>query len=58
MASQPSDPHTFGFAYRVAVPTLVHLMPFGHEFAFSALAAVHRGVREPQLMDRSPNEVR
>ena len=38
MASEPFEPHTFVFAYRVAVPTLVHVMPFGHEFSFSLLA--------------------
>ncbi len=38
MAQQPFDPHTFPFAHRVAVPTLVHLLPFGHTFSFSLLA--------------------
>jgi hypothetical protein len=38
MASQPFDPHTFPFAYRVAVPTLVHVLPFDHELSFSLLA--------------------
>ena len=38
MASEPFEPHTFVFAYRVAVPTLVYLMPFSHEFSFSLLA--------------------
>jgi len=38
MASEPFEPHTFVFAYRVAVPTLVHVMPFGQEFSFSLLA--------------------
>jgi hypothetical protein len=38
MASQPFDPHTFPFAYRVGVPTLVHMLPFGHELSFSLLA--------------------
>jgi len=38
MAQAPSDPHTFPFAHRVAVPTLVHLLPFGHGFSFSLLA--------------------
>ena len=37
MAQNPFDPHTFPFAYRVAVPTLVHILPFSHEFSFSAL---------------------
>jgi hypothetical protein len=38
MAQAPFDPHTFPFAHRVAVPTLVHLLPFGHGFSFSLLA--------------------
>jgi hypothetical protein len=38
MAREPFDPHTFPFAYRVAVPTLVHVLPFGHETSFSMLA--------------------
>ena len=38
MAESPFEPHTFPFAFRVGVPTLVHLLPFGHTFSFSALA--------------------
>ncbi len=38
MAREPFDPHTFPFAHRVAVPTLVHLLPFSHTFSFSLLA--------------------
>jgi hypothetical protein len=38
MAEAPFDPHTFPFAHRVAVPTLVHLLPFSHDFSFSLLA--------------------
>jgi hypothetical protein len=38
MASEPFETHTFVFAYRVAVPTLVHVMPFGRELSFSLLA--------------------
>lgn len=38
MAREPFDPHTFPFAYRVAVPTLVHVLPFSHETSFSVLA--------------------
>ena len=38
MARDPFDPHTFPFAFRVAVPTLVHVLPFGHELSFSGLA--------------------
>jgi len=38
MAQDPSAPHTFPFAYRIAVPYLVHLLPFSHEASFSLLA--------------------
>jgi hypothetical protein len=38
MAQAPFEPHTFPFAHRVAVPTLVHLLPFDHAFSFSMLA--------------------
>jgi hypothetical protein len=38
MARDPGATHTFPFAYRVLVPTLVHLLPFGHTFSFSLLA--------------------
>ena len=38
MAEDPSGTHTFPFAFRVAVPWLVHVLPFGHEASFSILA--------------------
>jgi hypothetical protein len=38
MADDPFATHTFPFAYRVLVPTLVHVLPFGHTFSFSLLA--------------------
>jgi hypothetical protein len=38
MADHPFSTHTFPFAYRVLVPTLVHVLPFGHTFSFSLLA--------------------
>lgn len=38
MAEDPGAPHTFVFAYRVAVPWLVHVLPFEHGFSFSAIA--------------------
>jgi hypothetical protein len=38
MADDPSAPHTFVFAYRVAVPWLVHVLPFDHELSFSVIA--------------------
>jgi hypothetical protein len=38
MAADPLAPHTFVFAYRIAVPWLVHVLPFGHTFSFSLVA--------------------
>lgn len=38
MADDPGAPHTFVFAYRVAVPWLVHVLPFEHGLSFSAIA--------------------
>lgn len=38
MAQKPFAGHTFPFANRLAVPTLVHVLPFGHTFSFSAIA--------------------
>jgi hypothetical protein len=38
MADHPFATHTFPFAYRVLVPTAVHVLPFGHTFSFSLLA--------------------
>jgi hypothetical protein len=38
MAERPFETHTFPFAYRVLVPTLVHLSPFGNTISFSILA--------------------
>lgn len=38
MAQDPFATHTFPFAYRVLVPTLVHVLPFGHTLSFSLIA--------------------
>jgi hypothetical protein len=38
MARHPFDTHSFPFAYRFLVPTLVHLSPFSNTFSFSLLA--------------------
>lgn len=40
MATHPGGPHTFPYAYRVAVPWLVHVLPFSHTFSFTMLACV------------------
>ncbi|MDQ3723183.1 MAG: hypothetical protein M3376_09000, partial [Actinomycetota bacterium] len=38
MADDPTAPHTFVFAFRIAVPWLVHVLPFEHGFSFSVVA--------------------
>lgn len=38
MAGDPLAPHTFVFAYRVAVPWLVHVLPLDHTLSFSLIA--------------------
>ena len=38
MAQKPFATHSFPFAYRFLVPTIVHVLPFGHTFSFSLLA--------------------
>jgi hypothetical protein len=38
MAQDPFAAHTFVFAYRIAVPWLVHVLPFGHTLSFSLIA--------------------
>jgi hypothetical protein len=43
MAQDPTAPHTFVFAYRIAVPWLVHVLPFDHGFSFSAIAWLASG---------------
>jgi hypothetical protein len=43
MADDPTAPHTFVFAYRIAVPWLVHILPFEHGFSFSVVAWVCSG---------------
>lgn len=44
MAEHPFATHTFPFAYRLAVPTLVHVLPFSHGASFTALAILSAGV--------------
>jgi hypothetical protein len=44
MAQDPFSTHTFPFAYRVLVPTTVHVLPFGHTFSFSLLAWLATGI--------------
>jgi hypothetical protein len=43
MAQHPFDTHTFPFAYRIAVPTLAHVLPFSHTFSFVTLALLCTG---------------
>ena len=43
MARAPFETHSFPFAYRVGVPSLVHLLPFGNTFSFSLVAWLSSG---------------
>jgi hypothetical protein len=43
MADAPFDEHTFPFAYRIGLPLLVHVLPFGHETSFSGLGWLAAG---------------
>jgi hypothetical protein len=43
MATSPGAPHSFPYAYRVAVPWLVHLLPGPQVVAFQALALLGIG---------------
>jgi hypothetical protein len=43
MAEHPGATHTFVFAYRIAVPWLVHVLPFDHDLSFSLIAWVCSG---------------
>jgi hypothetical protein len=43
MADEPFEPHTYVFAFRVAVPWLVHVLPFSHDVSFSVLAWLFSG---------------
>lgn len=49
MASEPFEPHTFPFAFRFGVPTLVHVLPFGHTFSFQLLAVLATGAASAVL---------
>jgi hypothetical protein len=44
MAQDPFATHTFPFAYRILVPTIVHVLPFSHTFSFSLLAWLATGI--------------
>lgn len=37
MAAHPGAPHAFPYAYRIAVPWLVHILPFSHLVSFTIL---------------------
>jgi hypothetical protein len=43
MATDPGAPHNIPYAYRIAVPWLVHVLPFSHTFSFSLLAWLAAG---------------
>jgi hypothetical protein len=38
IASHPSGPHNFPYAYRIGLPWLVHVLPFAHVASFTVLA--------------------
>ena len=38
MATHPGGPHSFPYAYRIAVPWLVHVLPFSHSVSFTLVA--------------------
>jgi len=38
MANHPAGPHSFPYAYRIALPWLVHVLPFSHVVSFQLLA--------------------
>ncbi len=38
MAAHPGGPHAFPYAYRIAVPWLVHILPFSNVVSFTILA--------------------
>jgi hypothetical protein len=40
IATDPGAPHNFPYAYRVAVPWLVHILPFSHVVSFTGLALI------------------
>jgi hypothetical protein len=43
MARDPFGAHTFPFAYRIGVPWLAHVLPFGHTVSFELLAWLAAG---------------
>ncbi len=43
MATHPGGPHSFPYAYRVAVPWLVHVLPFSQVASFQLLALLAIG---------------
>jgi hypothetical protein len=40
MATHPGGPHNFPYAYRFAIPWLVHVLPFSHVVSFTGLALI------------------
>lgn len=60
MASHPSGPHNFPYAYRVGVPWLVHALPFSHVISWTLIgllavavssAALYELLRELRIAD-------
>ncbi len=40
IADHPAGPHNFPYAFRIAVPYLVHALPFSHAFSWQLLAVL------------------
>ena len=49
MADDPFGTHTYVFAFRIAVPWLVHVLPFSHDTSFTALAWLFSGAASAVL---------
>ena len=49
MATHPSGPHNFPYAFRVGVPYLVHVLPFSHPFSWGLLALLAIGAASGAL---------
>lgn len=43
IANHPAGPHNFPYAFRIGLPYLVHILPFGHNFSWQLLALLGAG---------------
>lgn len=51
MARHPSGPHNFPYAYRIAVPWLVHVLPFSHVVSFTLIGLIAIAVSSAALYE-------